>query len=532
MGDGVPRGTRVMNVDIGGLSPVAAVRTLDRELGRQARQPILLTSGEREVRLDPAQAGLRLDPQATVDEATAPAFNPLAFADMLAGGEDIEPVVDVNPAKLRAALTEAGRKVESDPRNGGVRFADGQAVAVGPRRGQVMDVPGTARAVRAAFLRETVVAAVGRTATPDVTAAEVRRAMRGFAQPAMSGPVTLEVGSGTLELDPTDIDDHLSMRPDKKGKLVPQVRGTGLRATLGSRLRSLENPAKDARIRLVGGQPRVIPSRTGQMVPPEGLAEATLAALTDDSRTARVELQTADADLTTAEAEALGVDEQVSTFTTYYPYAAYRLQNIHRAADLIDGTLLQPGETFSLNDTVGERTAENGFAKGTIIQDGRFFEDYGGGVSQVATTTFNAMFFAGLEDVEHKPHSFYIDRYPEGREATVVWPYVDLRFRNDSGNGILVDTSYTDSSVTVTLWGTERYEIKASKSARFDVKPYDTVYDESKKCLEQYGVKGFAVKVFRHFYSGGNKVRTETFFTRYNPADEIHCGPKPGSKRN
>ena len=82
--------------------------------------------------------------------------------------------------------------------------------------------------------------------------------------------------------------------------------------------------------------------------------------------------------------------------------------------ELIDGTVLKPGETFSLNDTVGERTAENGFVKGFIIENGIFKEDYGGGVSQSATTTFNAAFFAGLEDVEHKPHSFYIDRYPVG----------------------------------------------------------------------------------------------------------------------
>ena len=93
-----------------------------------------------------------------------------------------------------------------------------------------------------------------------------------------------------------------------------------------------------------------------------------------------------------------------------------------RAAELVNGTLLKPGEEFSLNEVVGERTAENGFTKGFIISDGVFKEDLGGGVSQVATTTFNAMFFAGLEDVEHKPHSFYIDRYPVGREATVAWP--------------------------------------------------------------------------------------------------------------
>jgi vancomycin resistance protein YoaR len=94
----------------------------------------------------------------------------------------------------------------------------------------------------------------------------------------------------------------------------------------------------------------------------------------------------------------------VSRFTTDFPHSPYRNTNLGRAAELIDGTILEPGETFSLNDTVGERTAANGFTKGIIISNGVFKEDFGGGVSQVATTTFNAAFFAGLEDVEHKPH--------------------------------------------------------------------------------------------------------------------------------
>ena len=108
--------------------------------------------------------------------------------------------------------------------------------------------------------------------------------------------------------------------------------------------------------------------------------------------------------------------------------------------------MLAPGDTFSMNGIVGERTGENGFTEGFIIADGVFKEDLGGGVSQLATTLFNAMFFAGLKDVEHRPHSFYIDRYPVGREATVVWGALDLRFQNDTPYGVLVDTSTTPST--------------------------------------------------------------------------------------
>ena len=130
--------------------------------------------------------------------------------------------------------------------------------------------------------------------------------------------------------------------------------------------------------------------------------------------------------------------------------------------------MLKPGETFTLNDTVGERTAENGFTEGFIISDGIFKEDLGGGVSQMATTTFNAMFFAGLEDVEHKPHSFYIDRYPVGREATVAWGAVDLRFSNDTPYGVLIQRPRRPRArpsragrVTVRMWSTKYWDITA-----------------------------------------------------------------------
>ena len=136
-----------------------------------------------------------------------------------------------------------------------------------------------------------------------------------------------------------------------------------------------------------------------------------------------------------------------------------------------------PGKVFSLNNAVGERTEARGFAAGFIINNGKLEVDFGGGVSQLATTTFNAAYFAGLEIVEHNPHSFYISRYPEGRESTIAWGYKDMRFRNDSPHGIFITTSWTSGSVTVSIYGTKRYRIESVKGPRFDIKPFSVVYD-------------------------------------------------------
>ena len=193
-----------------------------------------------------------------------------------------------------------------------------------------------------------------------------------------------------------------------------------------------------------------MPDKPGVRYQPEDVSRAFLRVLRKPAgqREARVAAKVARADFRTADARKLRIREQVSEFTTYFPHAAYRNTNIGRAAELVDGTVLKPGETFSLNGTVGERTRANGFTKGFIIEDGVYKEDLGGGVSQMATTTFNAMFFAGLKDIEHKTHSFYIDRYPVGREATVAWGSVDLRFQNDTPHGVLITASVTPSTVT------------------------------------------------------------------------------------
>jgi len=240
--------------------------------------------------------------------------------------------------------------------------------------------------------------------------------------------------------------------------------------------------------------------------------------------------------MTVAEAaEALGVKERISSFKTYYPYAPYRVTNIGRAAELIHLSVVLPGETWSLNQTVGERTAANGFVKGYIIKDGRFAEDLGGGVSQLATTTFNAMFFAGLKDIEHKPHSFYIDRYPVGREATVAWPYVDLQFQNDTDHGVLVQAYITPSTpsrsgaITVKMWSTKTWDISSRKSDRYAFTEPPTRYLDAPDCQASSGAPGFQVDVTRIFRRPGSveTVRTEKFHTVYNPEPRLICGKKP-----
>jgi vancomycin resistance protein YoaR len=155
-----------------------------------------------------------------------------------------------------------------------------------------------------------------------------------------------------------------------------------------------------------------------------------------------------------ADLEKLGLVELVGGFTTRHPAGQPRVTNIHRIADIVRGVILEPGATFSVNDFVGRRTTEKGFIPGGVIEGGVFTEDVGGGVSQFATTLFNAAFFGGLDILEYQPHSLYISRYPYGREATLSCPAPDLVIRNPSPHGVLIWTEYTSTSIRVSLWST------------------------------------------------------------------------------
>lgn len=539
-GPGISRGTTVLGVPIGGQSPAEAARTLERELRDEARAKVPLTAGPRDAgALAPRRAGLSLDVDATVEAARARSLNPLELLDALFGADEVEPVVVVDRPALRAAVDRVADRVDREAVDGAVRLKGAEVVTVAAQEGLRVQRRDAVAAVAGAYLTDDYVRGGSPVEIPtdvqppQVDAAEVDRVVTELAGPAVSAPVALTVEGATVQVPPRAIGRSLAFTADAEGTLQPELDGARLHAEIADELAPVEDPARDATFDIVDGTPQVVPSAQGREVLPGTLADAVLTVLTrtGPERAVTVPLEVSDPAVDTATAESLGVTELVAEYTTYYPSDfAPRLTNIHRAAELMDGTLVLPGDVFSLNETVGERTPERGFAAGYIINNGQLEVDYGGGVSQLATTTFNAAYFAGLEIVEHNPHSFYISRYPEGRESTIAWGFKDLRVRNDSGHGVFITTGYTNSSVTVRVWGTKRYRIESRKGPRYDVKPYRVVYDprpegtEQGDCVATDGVPGFRVVVTRLFFEGGQQVRSEEFKTKYAPENEVRCG--------
>ena len=533
-GDNVPRGTTVAGVDIGGLGQDEAERRLEAGLAERANRPITARVDGNEITLRPQAIGLEVDHEASVAQAGGEkSWDPVRLWSWFTGGEAQPAQVSVDEAKFGAALKRLDQRHGRDPREGKVGFEGAQVTTVQPRPGRELDPAATRDALVAAYLSEdnepADLAMVE--SAPEIDQADVTRARNQFANPAVSDPVELGFEGAVIQLEPAAYTRALSMAA-VNGELVPRLDEKKLAALLESRV-STDGAPVDATVRLVDGTPQVVPAKPGVTYDKDQVQDAFLDLVTarEGKRRLEVDAKVARPEFTTKEARELQITEQVSTFTTYYPHADYRNVNLGRAAELIDGTVLKPGETFSLNDTVGERTRANGFTEGFIISDGVYKEELGGGVSQMATTVFNAMFFAGLKDVEHRPHSFYIDRYPVGREATVVWGALDLKFQNDTPYGVLIDASVSPStpsssgSVTVSMYSTKYWDITTTTGERYNVTQPETRTIRDDECFPNEGYGGFDIDVKRYFRRAGESAmhHTETFTTTYTPSDTVIC---------
>ncbi|MAO82204.1 VanW family protein [uncultured Nocardioides sp.] len=534
--DRVPRGTTVGGVAVGGQTPAEAKQTLSRAWQDRVDAPITVTVDGERTTVAPSEAGLEPALNATVEAAGAgDSWAPGRLWDYWTGGDEVAPVVTVDEQRMQATVQRLNGEFGTAPVDGTVSFTGSTVRTTKATTGRVLDDEAVREALVAAYLSEEPSAELELAEVePDITDADVEQAVEDYANPALSGPVTLVFGDTPVKLRPSDYAKALSL--DADGGVLTLATDIDVVMDLVDEA-TVQGEPVDATVRIVDGEPKVVPAKPGVSFADADVYTLFIDLLTqpEGERRGEVDATVVEPEVTTKDVRQLGIKEQVSTFTTYYPHAEYRNTNIGRAAELTNGTLLLPGETFSMNDIVGERTRENGFTEGFIISNGILREDLGGGVSQLATTLFNAMFFAGLEDVEHKPHSFYIDRYPVGREATVAWGALDLRFRNNTEHGVFVQsyirpsTPSSQGSVTVSLYSTKVWDIEARASNRYAYTEPKVRYLQTDDCYAYTGSSGFQIDVFRDFRRPGKEkvVRTEKFHTVYTPSDSVRCGKPP-----
>ena len=472
-------GTTMGNVNLGGRSPQVAGRVLCSTFAGD--RTVTLTVVGRHFALDARQLGYRCDLSGSTARARrAGREGPLGGLGSTVAGlvrsRPLEPVARVDRGLLSARVAAIAGDVDRVARRGAVVAATGAPGGVrvlAPRAERRLDRGAAAATIGAALLdRRAGSVALSVSTQPSPTPDEVRAVAR-TTRRYLRTPLRLTVGSRTLTLSKRRIIGILALDSAARNArgLRLGVDQAALERLVDSLADDLDRDPADARIRaparpadVVDGhgdlrsRPRradiaVAQSRSGRQLQRDAAVTAVAAAVRSGSHTVRLAFTRASARLPTVAARK--VTSLLGTFTTRYACCQPRVTNIGLIAAAVDGTVVLPGERFSLNETGGERTRAAGYVPAPFIADGKIVDSVGGGVSQFSTTLYNAAYLAGLQIDTHRPHSFYIDRYPPGREATLNFPDIDMAWTNDTTAPVLIRATTDETSVVASIYGTD-----------------------------------------------------------------------------
>ena len=531
-GGGIPPKVSVDGVDIGGMSLGDARSALQQESRRALRGSVRFTAPDEpafSLDLDAATvaSGPRIDDALAAARASRGRVGSVLARLGLAGRKRLPLRYSLHAQAVSALARDADARFGRNAVSATVAIKDTEIVTTPSRPGRVVN----RRALTAAL--ESLPAAVAITTRPAAPAADDEDARQAHDLAtrilARAREVTLDGRSALLV--PGVARDALRF-PVRRDTIAVELDPDVLRSALVKPLAVHEQSGTNPRLEIRGDRVVVVPSVVGRRLDGAALGAAIVG--NPEAGTVAATVTTTKPDFTTAEAKALGVKEKLSEFTTPYHCCQPRVANIQRAAQILDGTIIGAGKRFSLNDALGERTAARGFVTAPMIARGELVDAIGGGVSQIATTTYNAAFFAGLDLEEHTPQEFYISRYPMGREATVSWRTPDLVFRNDWPAAILMSYRAGSNGITVAFYSsklgrrvetttgqpTNRSEPKTIERQNPDLPP------GTRKVVQPAGPGGFAITYSRRVYVGNRLKRDETFRWTYRPENQIiELGP-------
>jgi vancomycin resistance protein YoaR len=526
----VPRGVAVAGIDVGGMGRDTAKQALRAKLEPRLTNPVRVKAGDFTGTLATNVAGLTPDWPGTLDQAGSQPLNPITRITSFFSTYEVGVVTRDDDGKLAAAVETLRQKIDRDPVEGTVRFDGANPVAVEPKTGQKLDSAGTLRELRKRWASGDVVEfPVG--TTPVKTSSEaVHAAFEQIAKPAVAGPLVIKGEGRDATLTPAAIAATLTFEAGDSGALNPKVNQNKVIEAAGPQLKSTEKEGKEAQVVFDGGKPAVQPSVDGLTVNWELTVKPMLDVLKRaDSRELKAEYTKKPAKVTTEQANQLGVKEVIGEFTTG-GFAADSGVNIRVVAQKVNGAIVKPGETFSLNGFTGPRGIPQGYVEAGIIENGAPGRAVGGGISQFATTLYNASYFAGMKDAGHREHSYYISRYPAAREATVFQnpngaSVIDLKFTNDSATGVAIQTIWTPSSLTVKLWGTKRYQVESVPGERTNFSEPQPRPGPAANCHAGNGAQGFTTTDTRVIKDAatGREIRRDTRTVRYDPQPKIIC---------
>jgi vancomycin resistance protein YoaR len=520
----VPRNVRLAGRDVGQMPEdklAATVRAISKQY--EATE-VEVATPQRSYKAAAGKLGLALDEDATVQAALdigrhdSTPVRPIAwlgsFLERRTAGLKFVVRRDVLAAGL-ASLDGQGRSQPKEPAI--VATSDSVGILSGST-GTSIDPATVADAlVRRATSGELPIVVQARAVNrkPKVSDDQARAVAKALAVKTAK-PLQVKAGTQVVSFQPATVRSWLASTVGPRGLQVT-LDAPKVTADVKAAITQVTQ-ARNAAFQVNGPAVTLIPSQNGTRCCAADTTARLLSAIQSGAGHAALNLEVDKPTFTTDQAKKLGIKEpvgtttvwkgipQVKSFTTYHAGGAPRVTNIHLMADAVRGAIIRPGQTFSLDGRVGQRTRAKGYVVAPEIANGVDVQGVGGGVSQFSTTLFNAAFFAGLDIVQYQAHSLYLDRYPYGREATLGWPLPDQKIKNETPYGILIWTSYTPTSVTVTMYSTQY--------------AYGEQTGQTKRSVG--ACTGVTTQRTRHFPGGRTKV--DTFRAVYRPAEGVKCG--------
>ena len=522
----VPRGVTVGGVDIGDMSYSQAEARLRNELAPGTRESVEVTAGDMSTSIDPMTSGLAVDWAGTIEQAGQQPMNPITRVMSFFQEREVGIVSTFDDGQLDTTLERVEGDLTRDPENATLAIDEQGAADIGDDvPGQTVDTDEVRVAVKEHWLNADRSVSID----AEVTEADVLRdaadaAVTEYVDKVTDGDVVFTGRDDTDGvLTPGDMGKIVTFEPED-GALEPEWNTEAAQEILSEQLGSTEVEFRNASFEADGRDLKVIPSQDGVLINWEDTLDPIEDKLMETGeRTNEVVYDEKDATYTTEMAERASFDDVVGSFSSG-GFASDSGANIRRTAELVDGAIVLPGETFSLNGHTGPRGEAQGFVDAGIIQDGRADRAVGGGISQFATTLYNASYFAGMEDVAHTPHSYYIDRYPAGREATVFEGAIDLQFKNTYDTPVLIEASADSSEVTVRLRGVKHVEVESDSGPRTNYTDPQRREVSGDDCSPSSGGRGFTITDTRTIKDlDGGVISRETTTTVYDPQPIITC---------
>ena len=546
--DEIHSGINVAGEDLSGMTRDKATTFLNEKVREAQQNPIEIKHETRTWTVHPADFSTEIDIPGAVDSAFGLTRDGNFFSDLgkkLAlyfGEEDLPLQGTVDVAKIDALIAAIAVSVEVPSSDARLVIEDGTLVVIEGQPGTQVDGEALREDLVATLFsfHSTQLAVPMVSVTPDLTADDIRSSLPDADVMTDSELLLTYQGKTLVTLSPEQILESLDVELRTAGKVssaVPILSAEKMAAMFDSIETQVGEPGINAGL--------VMDPDTETLSVVEGTdgtgldREETAAALTQAamatgtaSRTAEVVLKTVPPDLTTAEVEAMGIDDLLGSYaTTPYTGSSSRQINVRLATSKCTGVLLAPGEEFNTDERFGPRNAANGWAKAPGIVGGGELEDvYGGGICQVSTTLWNAVLLAGLEIVERHNHSLYISHYPLGRDATVSAGGKNMRFRNDTENYILIWGVSDGIRTKFYIWGADdgRYVAPIKWSGWYGITGYPAAQEIPNPYLNPWqervvvdGQRGRKCHVIRTITYADGTVNEETFYSVYPPIARV-----------